>query len=247
MVYAMINVSAGSRCGKEAHIVKKKIVDERVQKESNAVLARLYWVALALQAVVLVVKLCMGAELLQWALDGLIILAGLGVMAVMRNIKGLWGRMDEALREIDNSVLSTSFGTMLWVALLGSLLLMFGNGEENALWYGSTMLPVLIASGIYTVIAIKRGLLLWGGDRNKGCTKLQLRKSTTLGALFFGIVMGAPDCFVGGTFRIMGLVKIILMAAMWGLMFYGMMVLAINRGEKSANKTLEEVEADAEE
>lgn len=227
--------------------MKKKIVDERVQKESNAVLARLYWLALALQAVILAVKLCMGAELLQWALDGIIILSGLGVMAVMRSIKGLWGRKDEALKELDNSVLSTSFGTMLWVALLGSLLLMFGNGEENALWYGSTMLPVLIASGIYTVIAIKRGLLLWGGERNKGSAKPRLRKATTLGALFFGIVMGAPDCFIDGVFQVKGLVKIILMAAMWGLMFYGMMVLAINRGEKSANKTLEEVEADAEE
>ncbi len=240
----MICLSAGSRCGKEEHIVKKKIVDERVQKESNAVLARLYWLALALQVVVLVVKLCLGAELIQWALDAIIILAGLGVMAVMRSIKGLWGRKDEALREMDNSVLSTSFGTMLWVALLGSLLLMFGNGEENALWYGPTILPVMIASGLYTVLAIKRGLLLWGGERNKGSAKPQLRKSTTLGALFFGIVMGAPDCFEGGSFQFMGLVKIILMAAMWGLMFYGMMVLAINWGEKSANQAVKEQESE---
>jgi len=243
----MINVSAGSRCGKEAHTVKKKIVDERVQKESNAVLARLYWAAMALQVVVLVVKLCLGVELIQCALDGIIILFGLGVMAVLRALRGLWARKDEVLRELDNSVLSTSFGTMLWVALLGSLLLMFGNGEENALWYGLTMLPVLIASGIYTVIAIKRGLLLWGGERNKGSAKPRLRKATTLGALFFGIVMGAPDCFIDGVFQVKGLVKILLMAAMWGLMFYGMMVLAINRGEKSANKALEEVEANAEE
>lgn len=227
--------------------MKKKIVDERVQKESNAVLARLYWLALALQAVVLAVKLCMGAELLQWALDGVVILSGLGVMAVMRSIKGLWCEKDEVLREMDNSVLSTSFGTMLWVALLGSLLLMFGNSEENAPWYGSTMLPVLIASGVYTVLAIKRGLLLWGGERNKGSAKPRLRKATTLGALLFGIVMGAPDCFIDGVFQLKGLVKIILMAAMWGLMFYGMMVLAINRGEKAADKTMEEVEADAEE
>lgn len=223
--------------------MKKKIVDERVQKESNAVLARLYWAAMTLQVVVLVVKLCLGAELIQWVLDGIIILLGLGVMIVMRSIRGLWGRMDEALREIDNSVLSTSFGTMLWVALLGSLLLMFGNGKGNALWYGPTILPVLIASGIYTVLAIKRGLLLWGGERNKGSAKPRLRKATTLGALFFGIVMGAPDCFNGGVFQIMGLVKILLMGAMWGLMFYGMMVLAINWGEKAADKAVEEHEA----
>ena len=225
----------------------KKMVDERINKESNELMAKLYWIALAMQAAVLIVKLILQAELLRWALDAIIILAGLGVMMVLRTVRSLWGKKNEALKEMDNSVLSTSFGTMLWVALLGSLLLMFGNGEENALWYGSTMLPVLIASGIYTVIAIKRGLLLWGGERNKGSAKPRLRKATTLGALFFGIVMGAPDCFSGGAFQVTGLLKIILMAAMWGLMFYGMMVLAINRGEKSANKNLEEVEADAEE
>lgn len=225
----------------------KKIVDERVQKESNALLARLYWLALVLQTIVLVVKLCLGAGLIQWALDGIIILISLGVMAVMRTMKGLWGKKDEALRELDNSVLSTSFGTMLWGALLGSMLLVFGNGEENALWYAPTMLPVLTASGIYTVLASKRGLLLWGGEKSKGNAKQQLRKATTIGALFFGIVMGVQDCFSGGVFQVMGLVKILLMAAMWGLLFYGMMVLAINRGEKSADKAVEELEADAEE
>lgn len=242
----MIFLPVKSWLRKERIRMKKKVVDERIQKESNALLARLYWLALALQVVVLAVKLRLGAELIQWAMDGIIILAGVGVMAVMRSIKGLWGKKDEALREIDNSVMSTSFGTMLWVALLGSLLLMFGNGEENALWYGPTILPVLTASGIYTVLAIKRGLLLWGGERNKGSAKPQLRKATTLGALFFGIVMGAPDCFSGDVFQVNGLVKIILMAVTWGLMFYGMMVLAINRGEKSANQAVEE-EANAEE
>ena len=243
----MIYPSAGSRRGKDEHTMKKKVVDERIQKASNALLAKFYWITLGLQAIVLAVKLCLQAELIQWALDGIIILAGLGVMAVMRSIKGLWGKKDVALKEMDNSVLSTSFGTMLWVALLGSLLLMFGNGEENALWYGSTMLPVLMASGIYTVLAIKRGLLLWGGERNKGSAKPRLRKSTALGALVYGAIMAAPDCFRYGEFQVEGLIKLVLMAAVWGLLFYGLMVLVINRGEKAADKAVEEVEADAEE
>ena len=36
------------------------------------------------------------------------------------------------------------------------------------------------------------------------------------------------------------------MAAAWGLLFYGLMVLVINRGEKAANKAVEAVEAEAE-
>lgn len=226
-------------------MMKKKVVDERIRKASNALLAKFYWVLLALQAVVLAVKLFLEAEVMQWALDGIILLAGLGVMAVMRTVKGLWGRKDEVLQEIDNGVLSTSFGTMLWVTLIGSEILIFGDGE-NALWYGATILPLLICCGIYTVLVIKRGLILWGGQQNKVDAKKKLRRSTALGALAYGAIMAAPDCFRYGEFRVEGLIKLVLMAAAWGLLFYGLMVLVINRGEKAANKAVEAVEAEAE-
>lgn len=227
-------------------MMKKKMVDERIHKASNALLAKFYWVMLALQAVVLAVKLCLEPEVVYWVLDGIIILAGLGVMAVMRSIKGLWGRKDEALKEMDDSVLSTSFGTMLWVTLIGSEIMIFGDAE-NALWYGATILPLLICCAIYTVLVVKRGLILWGGKQNEGDTKKRLRKSTALGALVYGAIMAAPDCFRYGEFRVEGLIKLVLMAAVWGLLFYGLMVLVINRGEKAADKAVEEVEADAEE
>ena len=161
----------------EDSMMKKKMVDERIRKESNALLAKFYWVMLALQAVVLAVKLCLEPEVVYWVLDALIILAGLGVMIVLRMVKGLWGQKDEALREIDNGVLSTSFGTMLWVTLIGSEILIFGD-VENALWYGTTILPLLICCAIYTVLVVKRGLILWGGKQNEGNTKKRLRTST---------------------------------------------------------------------
>ena len=226
--------------------MKKKMVDERIHKASNALLAKFYWVMLALQAVVLEVKLCLEPEVVYWVLDGIILLAGLGVMAVMRSIKGLWGRKDEALKEMDDSVLSTSFGTMLWVTLIGSEIMIFGDAE-NALWYGATILPLLICCAIYTVLVVKRGLILWGGKQNEGDTKKRLRKSTALGALVYGAIMAAPDCFRYGEFRVEGLIKLVLMAAVWGLLFYGLMVLVINRGEKAADKAVEEVEANGEE
>lgn len=227
-------------------MMKKKMVDERIHKASNALLAKFYWVMLALQAVVLAVKLCLEPEVVYWVLDGIILLAGLGVMAVMRSIKGLWGRKDEALKEMDDSVLSTSFGTMLWVTLIGSEIMIFGDAE-NALWYGATILPLLICCAIYTVLVVKRGLILWGGKQNEGDTKKRLRKSTALGALVYGAIMAAPDCFRYGEFRVEGLIKLVLMAAVWGLLFYGLMVLVINRGEKAADKAVEEVEANGEE
>ncbi|MBE5803886.1 MAG: hypothetical protein E7316_05180 [Clostridiales bacterium] len=215
----------------------KKMVDERISKESNALLAKLYWVALVLQIAVLIVKLYLQAEMLRWALDVLIILAGLGVMITLRTVRSLWGKKDEVLKEMDNSVLSTSFGAMMWIALLGTFLLTFGD-RENSTWYAPSLAPVLIASGVYTVLAIRRGMVLWGGEKNRRDGKKRLGKATVLGALFFGIVMGAEDCFVDGAFRFHGLVKILIMGAGWGGFFYGLMSLVISRGEKAANKAV---------
>lgn len=237
----MIPLPEESWLRKECIRMKKKVVDERIRKESNAILAKLYWAMVILQNAVLAVKLCLGAEMILWALDGIIILAGLGVMAVLRSIRGLWCRKDEVLREMDNSVLSTAYGTMLWVALIGSVILAFGD-TERIQWYAPTILPLLVTSAVYTVLAVRRGLLLWGGQKNKGNAKGQMRKATAFGALFYGAVMGAPDCFVQGVFHPAGLVKVFAMAAMWGLLFYGLMVLIINRGEKAADKAAEEQE-----
>lgn len=242
----MISPPEGIRKGKDEGKMKKQVVDERIRNASNALLAKFYWVMLVLQAMVLAVKLLFVPEWICWALDAVILAAGLGVMAVLRSLRGLWGRKDEALREMDNSVLSTAYGTMLWVVLIGSMLLIFGN-TENALWYGPSLLPLLITSCIYTVLVMKRGLILWGGEARKGNAKKRLRRSVPVGALFYGAVMGAQNCFRNGEFQPMGLVKVFLMALAWGLMFYGLMVLVINRGEKAANKTVEEQEADAEE
>ena len=75
-----------SENNEEDSMMKKKMVDERIHKASNALLAKFYWVMLALQAVVLAVKLCLEPEVVYWVLDGIILLAGLGVMAVMRSI-----------------------------------------------------------------------------------------------------------------------------------------------------------------
>lgn len=231
---------------KEGCFLKAKIVDERIQKESDALLAVMFWVMAALQAVVLGVKLALGAEVLQWALDGLILLGGLGVMVVLRSQRGLWCRRDEALRELDNRVLALSYGMMLWVTLIGSVVLVFGDSERSG-WYAPSLLPLLITSLVYLVLAVRRGLLLWGSRQAKGNAKARLRRSTALGALLYGALMGAPACFEGGSFRPMGLVKILLMAAVWGLLFYGAMVWLIDRGEKAADKAVKEASIDAEE
>lgn len=226
--------------------MKRRIADERIQKDSHALLAVLCRVLLALQAAVLVIKVALGREPIAWALDAASLAAGLGVTVVLRSLRGLWRRGDEALREMDNAVLSTAYGTMLWVTLLGSLLMAFGEGTQLS-WYAPCLALLLLTSLCYTVLAVKRGLILWGGAGARKDAKTRLRWSAALGALCYGAVMAAPDCFTQGAFQWRGLVKLVLMAAVWGGLFYALMVLLINRGEKAADKAAEEAEAIAEE
>ena len=89
-----------------------KMKDERIEKGSNALAAKLLPLMLVLQAIVLGVKLALGG----WRfclLDVIALAAGLGTAAVLLTAKGVWRADDDALREIRNACLSRAFGTML--------------------------------------------------------------------------------------------------------------------------------------
>lgn len=215
----------------------KKIVDERITRESNALIATAFWMMLILQAGVLAAKLAMGAAVQVCILDMAVLAVGVIGLIVLRTVKGLWGTKDDALREIEQAGLSKIFGTMLWMMLLGELLLVFLD-SANMLWY----VPFFIVWGIpalyVTIQSIRKGLMLWGSKKAESTGKTRLAKSTALGALFFGIVMGGPDCFVDGGFVPAGLLKVLGMGAMWGILFYLMMLGMLKLGEKKADKAV---------
>ena len=60
--------------------------------------------------------------------------------------------------------------------------------------------------------------------------------------LFYGIIMGAPQLYHDGAFHIEGILWILGMAAMWGVPFYFIFALLVDKGEKKADKQLDEVE-----
>ena len=72
--------------------------------------------------------------------------------------------------------------------------------------------------------------------------KAKLARSTALGALFFGIVMGGPECIKDGAFNPAGLLHVIGMGAMWGILFYLMFTAMLKLGEKRADKEVQEAE-----
>jgi len=87
-------------------------------------------------------------------------------------------------------------------------------------------------------IVLLMTLNLWGGEKAKKDGRIRLLKGTILGAAFFGIIMGGPDCFVDGAFQLSGLLEVIAMSAFWGLMFYWPMRWMIDRSEKAADKAV---------
>lgn len=130
---------------------------------------------------------------------------------------------------------------MLMTLVVGEFLLLMID-PANGKWYAMSLLVWPIPALIYTALAVKTGLFQWGGKKAETTGKAKLAKSTALGALFFGVVMGGPDCIRDGAFNPAGLVKVVGMGAMWGILFYLMFAGLLKLGEKRADKAVQEAE-----
>ena len=214
--------------------------DERVEKASNAMAAKLLWAMLALQVAVLIAKLCMGG-VAYCLLDGLALAAGLGTAALLLTLKGVWRAGDEVLRDIRTDCFAKAFGYMLQTLVFGEFLLIIID-PDGLKWYAMSLLVWPLPALIYTVLAVKNGLFQWGGKKAETTGKAKLARSTALGALFFGIVMGGPECIKDGAFNPAGLLQVIGMAAIWGILFYLMFTALLKVGEKRADKVVQEPE-----
>lgn len=212
-----------------------QIADERIARGQARFAAHGFWILLALQAVVLAAKAALGAPLIACVPDAAVLLIGIGGMVLLRSLKGLWSRGDEVLRQMDEELLSKLFMVLFWLVVMGEFVLFFADGA-NWRWY----VPYLAVWGIpalYVVVrSLRSGLVVWGSKKAERNGKLQLMKRTAIGALFFGLVMGGPDCFREGAFQLSGLWKVLGMAACWGVVFYLGMVLFLKVGEKSADR-----------
>lgn len=214
--------------------------DERIEKRSNTLAAQMLPVMLALQLIVLVVKIALGG-LAYCLLDSIALAVGGVFAAVMLTVKGVWRAEDEALRDIRDRVLSRAFLWMFVVLLVGELVCMLLD-PDHILWYAPTLLVWFVPAFIYSSRMLHEGGLTWGGAKAEKKGKATLMRSTALGALFFGVVMGWDKCFVDGKFVPAGLLDVLGMAAGWGVLFYGLMVLVFMLGGKQADKLVEQAE-----
>lgn len=218
--------------------------DERLEKKVNALTAQLLPMMLVLQAAVLIVKLALGG----WRyclLDVVGLAVGAVFAAVMLTVRGVWRARDEALQEIRESALSKAFFCMFAVLVVGEFVCMMID-PEGILWYAPTLLVWGLPALIFTVKLLCAGGLQWGGVKAEKDGKAALKRSTCMGAVFFGVVMGADKCFVDGAFEPSGLLYVLGMGAAWGILFYLMFSLLLKIGGKQADRALEQAESEAE-
>lgn len=219
---------------------ERPIQDERITKQTNALVARLLPLMLLLQTIVLLAKLLLGGGMTCLP-DAAALAVGAGLAAILLTVKGVWRAEDEALQEIRDTCLSIAFTAMFAVLLVGEFIGVMLD-EAHTAWYAPTVLVWFIPALILTVQFIRRGLFHWGGRQAEKNGQKRLAISTAIGALFFGVVMGADACFVDGAFEPRGLLTVLGMAASWGVMFYLLMTLMLKVGGKQADKKVAEAE-----
>ena len=227
---------------------KNQPVDERIEKESNRLAAKMYYLMTVLTVAVLVVKLWYKVPVYVYALE-LISLAASGIYALVSEWK--YGILflkdkDEELLSIHHKVLSKAMMISFWIIIVGELLFIFIANkymEWVELYFVVWGIPALIT----TFFSIKNGWIIWGTKKKEQDGKKELKKRTAIGALFFGIIMGFPMLFQDGAFHPEGLLWVFGMAAGWGIPFYLIFAGIMKVSEKMADKKAEKKEVEDEE
>lgn len=223
-------------------------LDERIEKESNHMASKIYFLLSVLTIVAIVVKICYKVPVYVYALE-LISLVASGIYAIVSELK--YGILflkdkDEELMSIHYKILSKAMMISFWIIIVGEFLFVFvvhGYIEWVVLYFVVWGIPAIVMS----FFSIKNGWLIWGTKKKEKDGKKELKKRTAIGALFYGVVMGLPMLFKDGVFHIEGLLWVFGMAAGWGIPFYlifaGFMKLAENRANKNvAKKEIEDEE-----
>lgn len=189
---------------------KKQPVDERIEKESNRLAAKMYYLMTVLTTALLILKLWYKVPVYVYALE-LISLVASGIYCIVSELK--YGILflkdkDEDMLSIHHKVLSKAMMISFWNIITGELVFLFFAGEYIKwveLYFVVWGIPALISS----FFAIKNGWLIWGTKKKEQDGKKELKKRTAIGALFFGIIMGFPMLFQEGAFHPEGLLWIL--------------------------------------
>lgn len=228
-------------------IMRKRKPDERLEKESNELTAKMFYVITFLLLISLIVKLVCRLPYKVFILEIICLLAS-GIYFFAQEIgKGILGvrQKDEALSEIHRGILSKAFNIDFELLMTGELIYIFAV-KDYFVWVLSYMAAWLIPALVITIASITKGWLIRVGKAQGKKGKKSFLISVILGSAAFGILMGFSDFYHDGAFHAEGLLSIIGMGAGWGILFYILMNFLIKKAEKHADKRMKGVDSDEE-
>ena len=231
---------------------KQKVVDERIEKESNKLSAKMYALMLILTNACLIYKIVKGLPFYLYALEIIVELTMILYFLVKESRSGIlfMNKKDEATQTLHEGILAKAFNLAFNIVVDGEFLLMFGLliwAREYFFWCLSYLVIWVPAALIITVLSIKRGWLVWGSKKKEQEGTKALGKRVVIGSLGYGCFMSVFFMIMTGEISLKLLALIPIMAAMWGIPFYFIMLLFVKKAEKQADKQLEEVEHGSEE
>ena len=228
---------------------EKKVIDERIEKESNKFAAKMYYLITALTVISLIVKLVCKLPLYVYGLEIIALVASLVYIIVneLRNGILFVKNKDEELLNIHNGILAKAEMIIFYIIVVGEFFYLF-LAVEYLFWVIADFVIWMIPAVIQTVVSIKNGWFIWGSKQKEIKGKKDFRKRVVIGSLFYGIIVGFPSLYSSdGVFQPEGILRILGLAVAWGIPFYLIMVALMKISEKKADKKLEEQVDDIEE
>lgn len=237
---------------------KNQIKDERIEKETNKIMPAMFWLFSAGLLASLIVKLVLGEPWYNFILEILCLVPAVGYALVRRISNGVLflKEKDEALIAIRNEIMAKAFNIAFHIQISGELVYMFfvigvlnaGDVEwsREMTWIALYLLIWFLPSLIVTVLTLKKGWMVWGSKKREVTGKKDFAKQTAIGALFFGIMMGVVEILENG-FSEKVIIIVLACGAVWGILFYFVMLAIIKISEKNADKAVKKQEESSEE
>ena len=237
---------------------KKRKLDERIEKETNRYAGKLFYLMCGFLIVSLVVKCYFDLPNYVYALEIISLTAGVVCFLFQELRTGILfvKNKDDALTEIHNKALTKAMMVQFWVMMIGQCIPMILSAyidsvEQYFWWYFTYLFALLSVSLIVAVISLKKGWLAWGGNNQEKAGRKSLAVSVAFGSLLYGVLTEAFDGFRNvyhdGAFQTKGILKVLGMAALWGVLFYFVMLGIITISGKHADKRLKEAGVETDE
>lgn len=214
--------------------------DERILNEYNKIASKMFWVITLLLFILMTYKIFTGKGIELYVIELLCFSISIPYVLITKLVRKILfvKNPDKYLKSISNGIYTSGFMIDVWIILIGGFILItIDDGHTNL--YSLYILVFIIPSLILTIYSIKNGWLIWGGSKRKSKGKLALKKKVILVALFYGITMHATELFKEGNFHSIVLVRILVRSLGWGIPFYFMFSLMVDKGEKNADNQLE--------